>query len=193
MNSMPLTFFLTKPFQRVMKYPVLLKRVVDTAPKTYSGKKELKEAYEEISVSFPSSFSFFGGPSVQPPAEPFPSCPFNEKTVVKSLNEEKRTRENHEKMLQLSTKIKGDKGFDLLDNGKRIYVRDAKVSEIEFTDYIHQKTLGDITLFLFEDALMVTRKAQFFDEYKVKSQDIYPLSNVTIKVDTIPPDSEGIC
>lgn len=86
---------------------MLLKRMLETAPKGYN-KKDLKEAYEEISA------------------------------VVTSLNEEKRKRENHAKITLLTTKIKPEKPLDLGNNGKRIFMREAKVNEIEWTDYIHQ-------------------------------------------------------
>ena len=112
------------------------------------------------------------------------------KTAVRSLNEEKRTRENHEKIKLLSTKIKPEKPFDLTGAGKRVFYRESKVVEVEFTDYIHQSKKGELYLYLFNDVLLVTRKAQFFDEYKVKMQEIFTLANVIIKVDMIPPETE---
>jgi len=47
-----------------------------------------------------------------------------------------------------------------------------------------------VTLFLFNDVLLLTRKYQFFDEYRLKPAGTLFLKKVFIRVDTIAPDSE---
>lgn len=162
MQSMPLTFFLTKPFQRVTKYPILLKKLFETAPSSYN-KDNIAKAIEEIGA------------------------------VVNSLNEEKRTRENHEKLMSLAPKFKCEKPFDITGNGTRIFVKEGKLLEIEMEDSNKHSKKGEIFMFLFEDLLLLARKNPFFtEEYRLKSSEIFALNFIIVKVDTIPPDCECV-
>eukprot|EP01103_Thecamoeba_quadrilineata_P015163 TRINITY_DN4708_c0_g4_i1.p1 TRINITY_DN4708_c0_g4~~TRINITY_DN4708_c0_g4_i1.p1 ORF type:complete len:410 (-),score=71.26 TRINITY_DN4708_c0_g4_i1:905-2089(-) len=125
-RGLHLTDFLIKPLQRILKYPLLFKAILQSTPEAHKDFANVKKSLDKILL------------------------------MVDSMNEKNRQVENLDKLntIQNSLHASEEEMFNLVSHS-RIFIMEGK------STMIHNKHSKEVTVYLFNDLLLITKQKHF--------------------------------